>query len=126
MANHGRRIYVRTVTSWQATDALEAGRQAFRRRRWEEAYEQLSAADAETELEPADLAALGDAAWVTSHFDDTFQARERAYTGYLERDDRQSAALLAITMANEAVPRGDLAVGAGWKKAAERLLRGEP
>ena len=108
-------------------DSLAAGRQAFRRRRWEDAYEQLSAAaDAETELDPSDLAALGDAAWVTSHFGDTFRAWERAYAGYLHRGDRQCAALLAITIANEALPRGELAVGAGWRKTAKRLLRDEP
>jgi hypothetical protein len=34
---------------------LERGRQAFASREWKEAYRQLSAADANLPLEPADL-----------------------------------------------------------------------
>lgn len=83
-------------------------------REWERAFTLLSAADAEASLAPKDLEALGEAAWVTSRYDEFFQAYERAYAAYVAHDESQAAAWVATMLANEYFPRGELAVGAGW------------
>jgi hypothetical protein len=92
--------------------SLEAGRAAVRGREWERAFAVLSAADADAALGPEDLEALGDAAWVTSRYDEFFRAYERAYAAYVEQDETHAAAWVATTLANEHFPRGELAVGA--------------
>src|SRR5207244_3469584 len=103
---------------------LDAGRAALRRRAWKDAYALLSAADEAGELAPEDLEALGEAAWVTAHYEESLRARERAYAAYVGRDERQAAAAIALMLVNEYFPRGELAVAAGWQKTAERLLEG--
>lgn len=45
------------------TSAIAQGREAFARRNWREAYAQLSAADRELSLEPADLERFATAVW---------------------------------------------------------------
>lgn len=101
---------------------LEQGREAIRRRSWEQAYAHLAAADASDHLGPEDLEALGEAAWVIGRYEDALRAVERAHTGHLERGDRERAALMAVSLANEYFPRGELAVGAGWHATAKRML----
>jgi class 3 adenylate cyclase len=107
----------------QSSDSpLEAGRQARRSRSWDEAYRLLVAADADRELAPDDLEALGESAWVTGHYDEALRAMERAHAGHLEHGDRDAASLMAVSLANEYFPRGELAVGAGWHATAAHML----
>jgi class 3 adenylate cyclase len=105
---------------------LEEGREAARRRAWGDAFALLTRADADEGLAAPDLAALGEAAWTTSHYAEAFRARERAYAAYVEAGDGAAAAAMAMDMANDYYPRGELAVADGWRSSAERLLEGAP
>jgi class 3 adenylate cyclase len=106
--------------------SLEAGRAAFGARDWEGAFALLSTADGDAALGPEDLEALGEAAWITSRYDDFFRAYERAYAAHLAQGDRHSAAWAAAMLANEYFQRLELAVGGGWHQTAANLLAGEP
>jgi class 3 adenylate cyclase len=106
--------------------ALDAGRAAIQARDWRSAFALLEAAAAEAELEPADLEALGEAAWITGRYDEFFRAYERAYAAHVARGDTQAAAWSAALLASEYFPRGELAVGAGWQQTAANLLDGLP
>ncbi|MDQ3894413.1 MAG: LuxR family transcriptional regulator, partial [Actinomycetota bacterium] len=106
--------------------SLEAGRAAVRGHEWERAFSLLSTADAEAPLAPEELEALGEAAWVTSRYEEFFRAYERAYAAYVARGETHAAAWVATMLANEYFPRGELAVGAGWHHTAARLLDGQP
>jgi hypothetical protein len=56
-----------------------------------------------------------------------FDARERAYRGYLERGDRVAAARVAVWIAwDTAAFRGEQAVANGWLQRAHRLLEAHP
>ena len=77
--------------------------------------------------EPEALEGLGLAAWWLDLADVVFDARERAYRGYLERDDRAAAARMAVWLAwDTAAFRGEQAVASGWLQRARRLLEGLP
>lgn len=55
----------------------------------------------------------------------TFDARERAYGLYRERDDPRGAARVATSIATDHTDfRGELAVAQGWLGRAQRLLEG--
>jgi class 3 adenylate cyclase len=101
---------------------LESARAAALRRAWGEAFALLTKADAADQLAAWDLEALGEAAWTTSHYAEAFVARERAYAAYLEAGEGAAAAAMAMDMANDYYPRGQLAVADGWRSSAERLL----
>src|SRR5207247_3904493 len=80
---------------------LDAGRAAFRRRAWSDAFALLGAADDADALAPDDLDSLAEAAWVTAHYEESLRARERAFAAYVERDDREPAAATAMMLVNE-------------------------
>jgi class 3 adenylate cyclase len=109
-----------------AENSLQAGRAAFDKRDWERAYTFLSSADTEAELDAEDLEALGEAAWITSRYEEFFRAYERAYAAHAARGDKHAAAWAAAMLANEYFPRGELAVGAGWHQTAAALLEEQP
>ncbi len=111
--------------STTSTD-LSAGREAFARRAWPEAYETLRAAAATAVLEPEDLELLAKSAWWVGRPDEAIEARERAYAAYAERGDNVRAAFMALTLRRQqsAKLRGSLATG--WLTRAETLLGDEP
>jgi hypothetical protein len=77
--------------------------------------------------DPEALEGLGLAAWWLDLADVVFDARERAYRGYLEQDDRAAAARVAVWLAwDTAAFRGEQAVASGWLQRARRLLEGHP
>ena len=81
---------------------LDQARRAVRRRAWREAYELLAAADdAADGLRPDALEALGQAAWADGRFVEAERARERAFAGYSELDDRPAAARMALALASD-------------------------
>ena len=56
-----------------------------------------------------------------------FDARERAYRIYRERDDDLGAARMAVWLAwDTAAFRGEQAIANGWLQRAHRLLEGQP
>ena len=106
-------------------DPLAAGRAAFERHAWREAYEAY-AAGAGADLTAADLEAFADAAWWTGRLDEAIDLRERAYVAYSASGDTLGAARLALTLSWDHSGRGAYAVSNGWFANAERLLEEEP
>ncbi len=109
-----------------SASVLDRARDAARRRAWEEAATAFTEAAEETPLAPADLEALADAAWWSGNPDQSTDAMEQAYTGYVAAGDVESAARVAILMMVLAMRRLSDSVAAGWRAKAERLLEGRP
>jgi len=105
---------------------LDAGRAALAAGDWQKAQHAFERA-VTSEAGPEALEGLGLAAWWLDLADVVFDARERAYRSYLERDDRLSAARMAVWLAwDSAAFRGEDAVANGWLGRARRLLEGLP
>jgi hypothetical protein len=67
------------------------------------------------------------ACWWLEDYATGIESRERAYRLYRMRDDRPSAARIAVWLANDYADfRGENAVANGWLRRAERLLEGLP
>jgi DNA-binding SARP family transcriptional activator len=105
---------------------VEAGRQALSARRWEEAFDLLTRADAEGSLGPEDLEGLGEAALWTGHHQESVSVRQRAHHAYLEARDQRAAARVALALASNHGIRQQPALAEGWFRTAARLLQGEP
>jgi class 3 adenylate cyclase len=105
---------------------LQAGREAAARLAWHEAYDLLHEADRAGALTPEDLRILGEAAWWLGRLDEAIAARQRAYAAFLEEGDNRSAAVMALTLANDHWGKLANSIGAGWFSKAERLLESEP
>jgi DNA-binding CsgD family transcriptional regulator len=76
---------------------------------------------------PEALEGLGLAAWWLDLADVVFDARERAYRIYRERDDNLGAARMAVWLGwDTAAFRGEHAVANGWMQRAQRLLQDCP
>ena len=108
------------------TGALERGREAFERRSWGVAFDELCSSDAERLLCPEDLERLGEAARWSRHFDGMFDAFERSVAGYEMAGDRRSAARVAVKLTLEHHARRGDALAVGWLARAGRLLEGAP
>src|SRR5580765_1851825 len=103
--------------------ALADGRAAIDKGAWASAYALLSAADAETPLEPEDLDRLALAADLIARDADSIAAWTRAHAGYLERGDRLRAAASAFWLAFGLVSDPSAhAQAAGWLARSRRLL----
>ena len=107
----------------ECVETIDEGRAAFEKGAWSEAYRLLTAADAQTPLDPADLDCLSTAAYLIGEDAVSTQARTRAHAGFLERGEptraARSALWLAFTMADQ--PRQRAQTG-GWLARAQRLL----
>jgi ATP/maltotriose-dependent transcriptional regulator MalT len=115
------------------SDPLAAGQAALARGAWEEARDCFRAElegraaepGASTGESPQVWEGLGQACWWLEDQAGTFEARERAYALYRQRDDRQSAARMAIWLALDYVDfRAESGVADGWLQRARRLLEG--
>ncbi|MEX1126125.1 MAG: adenylate/guanylate cyclase domain-containing protein [Acidimicrobiia bacterium] len=105
---------------------VEMGRKAVERRAWDDAVSAFNEVDLEEPLSPHDLELLADAAWWSGHPDDSVDALERSFAGYLEAGSPTSAARVALLLAYLGARRLASSVFAGWKAQAERLLEDEP
>jgi hypothetical protein len=105
------------------SDLLVAGHEALDRRAWEEARRRFEQA-LDREESPKALEGLATAAWWLDDARATFEARERAYVLYRERESARDAARIATWLAWDYIAfRGDRAVANGWHQRARRLLR---
>jgi tRNA A-37 threonylcarbamoyl transferase component Bud32/tetratricopeptide (TPR) repeat protein len=104
----------------------EAGRNAFARHAWREAFEAFRKGDATRPLSVEDLERLAASAWWIGRIDDCIAARERAYAAYMDRRDPGSAAVVAACLAEDFFRRQAKSLGNGWLKRAERLLDDRP
>jgi class 3 adenylate cyclase len=111
----------------EVLDRVEEGRQAIRNHRWREGYDLLSAAAADSPLEPEDLELLAWSAYFTDEIVQVVPYLERAYAGYVAAGNTVRAAMTAVQLAHEyGSVRLQKAVGSGWFSRAERLLADEP
>jgi class 3 adenylate cyclase len=107
-------------------DRLGIAREAFLRYDWPAAFDGFAAARQEMELGPDDLERLAQAAWWTGHHDDCVDARQQAYAAWLERDEAERAAGVALALAENLHEAGKRSVAAGWLQRASRLLADRP
>ncbi len=103
-------------------DVLDRGRASYARRAWADAFAQLSAADRETPLGPADLERLATTAYLVGRDDESARLWERAHHQLLDRGDAERAARCAFWLAFGLLGAGDFARGGGWLARARRLL----
>ena len=101
---------------------LEAGRDAVKRRDWENAYPLLQEADASDELAPEDLELLAEAALWAGLFGEYMEANERAYKSYLEAGMLARAAYIATLLAHDYAAQLQASVASGWLSRAKRHL----
>jgi DNA-binding CsgD family transcriptional regulator len=105
--------------------SLELARSALTRRDWEQAYEALHAVDP-ADLTGRDLEGLADAAWWTSRFPESIDARHRAYEAYVGAGDQAAAAATAARLAIEHFVREEPSVGGGYLMRAQRHAKDLP
>jgi len=104
-------------------EQLDAGRAAFGREAWLEAFSLLTAADAASPLGPEDLDRLATAAHLVGRDADGISARSRAHAAYLERAENVATARCAFWIAFALIDRpGRQAAAGGWLARARRLL----
>jgi LuxR family transcriptional regulator, maltose regulon positive regulatory protein len=108
------------------TTPIAEGQAALDRGDWRDAklvFERVVERDAD----PQAFEGLGLSAWWLDQADVVFDARERAYRGYLERGDQVAAARMAVWLAwDTAAFRGEQAIANGWLQRAHRLLEEQP
>jgi class 3 adenylate cyclase len=112
-------------TESDVPETLRAGRAAFVRHAWREAFEQLTRADAATTLDGADLESLAIAAFFAGHADLREKIAERSFEGYQRAGEVIRAAYVALEIAAIFVLRGKYSVASAWMRRAERLLDGQ-
>ena len=106
------------------TDPLAEGWEAIARGAWEDARARFAALVASEETAEA-LEGLAMASGWLDDADRAFEARERAYRLFREREDPRGAARIAIWLAADSIVfRCDDAVANGWLRRAARLLDG--
>jgi DNA-binding CsgD family transcriptional regulator len=77
-------------------------------------------------MSAAELELLADAAWWQSRMQESFSARQRAYSAYAAAGDDASASWCAARLCVEHSLRGEPSVAAGWLMRAQRHLRDQP
>jgi ATP/maltotriose-dependent transcriptional regulator MalT len=102
-------------------DTVVPGREAYERRAWTDAYEQLVAAGP-APLPAEDLERLAVAAYLTGHHDTAVDAFERLHHRLLADGDVAAAARWAVWLAILLFQRGQHAQGGGWLARADRLV----
>jgi DNA-binding CsgD family transcriptional regulator len=108
------------------TMTLERGRKAFASREWQEAYKQLSAANADFPLAPDDLECLAQAAYLIGLDTEAAALFRRAHHVLIDNGQRQRAARWGFWLSLSALLRGETAQGTGWLARVQRLLKDCP
>jgi class 3 adenylate cyclase len=98
---------------------------ALAAKRWSEAYELFEAVGRDN-LDGNQLRLLGDAAWWLGLVDDAIDARQRAYRTFLEKNEIEEAAMVALALGEDHFHKLEGSVAAGWMRTATRLLEGRP
>ena len=107
----------------KSTDAaLAAGRLAYERHAWGEAYDSLTAADAAGDLDPEDLERLAITAFMLGRPDAFSAAATRAHVEAVRTGDVGLAIRSAYGMGMESIQRGEMAQGGGWLARGARLV----
>jgi DNA-binding NarL/FixJ family response regulator len=103
-------------------DALHRGRESFARQQWGDAFAQLSAADAESALEPADLELFAIAAVMIGEDEMAVDIGARAHQEYLRLGNPARAARAAFWLGMLLLDKREMARGGGWLGRARRVL----
>jgi tetratricopeptide (TPR) repeat protein len=104
---------------------VERARQAAASGEWQQAFDLLTAADADGLLAPTDLPVLGEVAYAAGHLDVAIEAWERAHAVCMQTDDQVGAAGAAVRVALHLLfDTALMAPVRGWLGRAERLLEG--
>jgi DNA-binding CsgD family transcriptional regulator len=103
-------------------DALYRGRESFARQAWGDAFAQLSAADKESALEPADLELVAVAAVLVGEDEMAVDTGARAHQEYLRLGNPARAARAAFWLGMLLLDKGEMARGGGWLGRARRVL----
>src|SRR3546814_928919 len=104
------------------TLAIVQGREAFARQKWREAYAQLSAADRETPLEPADLERLATAAYLVGEDAHATTIWTRAHQQLIDQGNVERAARWGFWLSLSLLLAGETARSTGWLARSQRLL----
>jgi tetratricopeptide (TPR) repeat protein/tRNA A-37 threonylcarbamoyl transferase component Bud32 len=119
-------VAAQPVATRAGEELRDAGRQAFARHAWREAFETLSKANAAGTLAVEDVERLAQSAWWIGRIDDCIAARERAYATHMEQKNPRLASVVAVQLAEDFFRRQATSLGNGWLKRAERLLEDVP
>ena len=103
-------------------DVLARGRASYRRGAWQDAFAELSAADREQPLCPADLESLATSAYLLCRDDAAHRALERAEVLHVEAGDAAGAARCGFWIGIGLLSVGASAQAGGWFARASRLL----
>ena len=110
------------VEPMAVADREERARRSFERRMWGEAFDQLSAAHREGQLDGEDLERLAVAAYMVARDAACEEAWIAAHHAWLRRGEPERAARCAFWQALGLLFRGDLAPAMGWVARGGRLL----
>ncbi|MEX2457860.1 MAG: helix-turn-helix transcriptional regulator, partial [Actinomycetota bacterium] len=105
-------------------DHVGAGRKALERHDWEEAFRHLSEADRVGSLDADGLRDLGWAAWWSGESDACVAARSRSFARYVDAEELEEAAHVALDLTVVLSNRGEASAANGWLSQAKRLLEG--
>ena len=105
----------------EADIGIDRARENLARGAWADAYESLRVADP-SELTAPDLEGLADAAWWLSRFEDSLDARQKAYAAYAAAGDEAAAGAVAARLAIEHFVREEPSIGSGFLMRAQRHL----
>jgi DNA-binding NarL/FixJ family response regulator len=105
-------------------DELDRGREAFGSRAWADAHALLSAAGAQTALEPDDLERLATAAYMTGKDADSEATWARAHQELVSRGDTERAARCAFWLVFGLLNKGERTRAGAWIARARGLLDG--
>ena len=103
-------------------DRQAQARESFGRRKWSDAFAELSAARREEELDVEDLERLAVAAYMVGRDDVCADAWVGAHHAWLRRGEAERAARCAFWQAIGLYFRGDLAPASGWVARGGRVL----
>jgi DNA-binding CsgD family transcriptional regulator len=107
----------------KSTDpALGAGRLAYDRHAWEEAYVSLSAADAMVELGPEDLERMGISAYLTGRPEESVAIGARSHLEAVRSGNVELGIRVAISLGMSLMQRNEMAQAGGWLARAARLI----
>lgn len=104
------------------SDDVIRGRESFGRRAWGQAFDELSAAERDSDLDVADVERLAICAYLVGRADDSARAWERAYLAHVRREETLDAARCTFWVSFVLLNRGELARGSGWVHRGRRLL----
>ena len=105
-----------------ATNDLAAGRSAYERRAWGEAYELLAQADASSPLGADDLEMFAWAAALTGRDAECLAAQERLYRLCIDAGRDLRAARSAFWQGMRFLTLGEMAQGGAWLARAEAIV----